>query len=327
MQEIDKYSVGALLYCPALNANLAENIMTAKWPTPYSIAICLEDTIADDAVEQAEKTMLETLDTLQEARRKKYFYMPKVFIRVRSANHLRSLCYADKNIQGDGDIVKGFILPKYNAQTGLFYNNAFKQVTKHFDTPICAMPILESRDFFSLSERTHLLAETHELIDAIKEYVLNVRVGGNDMCNVYGLRRHNDETIYDVRVIADLLCDILTECSEDYVVSGAVWEYFAGEDEQWSKGLQAELKLDRLNGFIGKTVIHPNQIKYVNQSLKVPQQDYNDAVSLLKLNDNKELLVDKGAEGERMNEAKTHMNWANKILQLASIYGVKKGYY
>ena len=48
-----KYSVGALLYSPALNEKIAEAIISGQFGTNYSIALCLEDTIADTAVEHA----------------------------------------------------------------------------------------------------------------------------------------------------------------------------------------------------------------------------------------------------------------------------------
>ena len=48
------------------------------------------------------------------------------------------------------------------------------------------------------------------------------------------------------------------------MLSGPVWEYF-GEDLQgaWAEGLRQELALDRLNGFIGKTAVHPAQLPII----------------------------------------------------------------
>ena len=45
------YSVGALLYSPANNAKIAEEIASERFGRKYSIALCLEDTIKDDRVE------------------------------------------------------------------------------------------------------------------------------------------------------------------------------------------------------------------------------------------------------------------------------------
>ena len=59
--------------------------------------------------------------------------------------------------------------------------------------------------------------------------------------------------------------DIITVYGMDYVISGPVWEYYAGDS--WKEGMIQEIQEDRLCGFIGKTVIHPSQIPVVKQSL------------------------------------------------------------
>ena len=82
------------------------------------------------------------------------------------------------------------------------------------------------------------------------------------------------------------------------------------------------MRLDKLNGFVGKTVIHPNQIPVVNEVLKVSKKDYQDALSILGWNQTNILQVSKSVDGERMNEIKTHGNWALKMIILAEIYGL-----
>lgn len=79
-----------------------------------------------------------------------------------------------------------------------------------------------------------------------------------------------------------------------------------------------------LNGFVGKTVIHPNQIPVVTESLKVKKQDYDDAMEILSWSGDKELLVGGSAQKERMNEVNTHLRWAKRTAALASIYGVQE---
>ena len=37
----EKYSVGALLYTPALNKTIADNIINEKITQPFSLAFCL----------------------------------------------------------------------------------------------------------------------------------------------------------------------------------------------------------------------------------------------------------------------------------------------
>ena len=81
------------------------------------------------------------------------------------------------------------------------------------------------------------------------------------------------------------------------------------------------MKLDRLNGFIGKTVIHPKQIPVVNEMLKVTRKDYEDAKIILNW-DEDGLQVGKSSGGERMNEVRTHYNWAQKTMLLSKLYGI-----
>ena len=88
------YEVGALLYCPALNAKLADAVMMNRFGKQYSLAICLEDTIGDESVEKAEKQLLETLTKITDAttkKGKKEFFLPKIFIRVREPEQLQRI--------------------------------------------------------------------------------------------------------------------------------------------------------------------------------------------------------------------------------------------
>ena len=312
-----KYKVGALLYSPALNIKVADSIIAERFSCPYSLALCLEDTIADDSVEFAEMQLISSLRKLLDASRDKAFYMPMIFIRVRSYEQLLNLW---KELIVFSSLITGFIFPKYSVGTDL-YNEAMKKINAEADKPIYMMPILESRDIVEFSTRHTVLAELKTKIDSVKDLVLNIRVGGNDFSNEFAARRHYDETIYDILPISQLLGDILTVFSREYVVSGPVWEYFSSDNEEWKNGLRNELKLDKINGFIGKTVIHPKQISVVNEALKVSHKDYEDAKEILNW-DETGLQVGKSFAGERMNEVKTHINWAYKTITLAEIYGV-----
>ena len=312
-----KYSVGALLYTPALNRKIGDAVVGNKFGTNYSLALCLEDTISDDSVEFAERQLR---DTIARIATEDYqpFYLPKIFIRVRSCEQLLRL-YRD--LHDYISVVTGFIFPKYSISNADAYNTAIKDINAKEDKTIYMMPILESRDIVEYSSRKEVLTEVKEKIDSVKQFVINIRVGGNDFSNEFAARRHYDETIYDILPIAQLLGDILTVFSREYVVSGPVWEFFSSDNEEWKRGLQNELKLDKLNGFVGKTVIHPKQIPVVNEALKVSAKDYEDAKGILNW-DESGLQVGKSFAGERMNEVKTHINWAYKTITLAEIYGV-----
>ena len=314
----EKYSVGALLYSPALNGKIADEVANEKLGKAYSLALCLEDAISDDSVAKAEEQLEMTLKEIYQRHLSGSFYLPKIFVRVRSNDQLLRL---NARLTAYNSILCGYIFAKYSISNADEYNSTIIRINKTAKKKVYMMPILESRDIVSYVTRRDVLIELKNKIDSVKDYILNVRVGGNDFSNEFAVRRHYDETIYDILPIAQLLGDILTVFSGEYVVSGPVWEYFSSDNDEWKTGLQNELKLDRLNGFVGKTVIHPKQISVVNEALKVSKKDYEDAKEILNWSENG-LQVGKSFAGERMNEVKTHTNWAVKTMILAEIYGI-----
>lgn len=315
------YAVGAMLYSPAIHTTVAESIIERKFAEPYSLTLCLEDSIGDNAVEEAEKQLLITLETVWRAWKDQTIaseHLPLIFIRVRSPKQLEQL--AGPLLQFS-EILAGFVFPKFSIDAADRYIGLMRGINRETSKTMYMLPILESGDIIDLRTRVKNLYKIKEKLDQVSYMVLNVRVGGNDFCSGFGVRRHCSESIYDVQTVSRILTDILTVFSRDYVVSGPVWEYFAGEDESWKTGLMRETRLDMLNGFIGKTVIHPLQIPVLNECLKPSRKDYEDACSIAKW-DGADTGVVKSDDGGRMNEKKTHTVWAEKILHLAEIYGV-----
>ena len=84
-------------------------------------------------------------------------------------------------------------------------------------------------------------------------------------------------------------------------------------------GLLREVILDKANGFIGRTVIHPSHVKFVNALMAVTKEEYDDAVMIL---GNQDGGVMKGTGANKMNEVRPHTNWAMKIWMRARAYGV-----
>lgn len=310
------YSVGALLYCPANNSGIISKLQRGEFGNKFSLAFCLEDSINDNKVDEAEQILVETLTTLFQSRGS--FYLPKIFIRVRKPSQITDLA---KRLGYAREIVTGFNVPKFDLSNADSYIDEILAVNKEYKEKFYMMPIIESHEIVDLRTRIPFLYKIKDKLDKISELVLNVRVGGNDLSNVFGLRRHSFESVYDIKPVADILTDILTVFSQDYVVSGAVWEYYNGEN--WSNGLADELQKDITAGFIGKTVIHPKQIGVVNEACKVLKEDYEDAMSILNWDTEKADMVHGSKLSSRMNEYKTHVNWANKIKYLAEYYGIR----
>ena len=211
-----------------------------------SIVFCLEDSIKDEALPMAEIELCNTLSKLKES----YSELPLLFVRVRTPEHMKKI---HKMIEGQEDIITGYILPKFDLTNCDKYSNLIKEYNSNSNKKLYIMPILESSMVADIGCRVPALYELKEKLLRIKEYVLNIRVGGNDFSNMYGLRRNINQNIYEIGVIRDILVNIINVFGADFVVSGPVWEYFGSDaNEEWKHGLIRELELDKLNGFIGK---------------------------------------------------------------------------
>ena len=319
-KEVLQYKVGGLLYMPAFQKNIVQKISQNKLPHLTSAAFCLEDSIRDDSVDEAEAALKIILQQLEELDPK---LLPLIFVRIRSPRHLETFHEA---IGCRSKILTGYILPKFDMSNAGGYIQVAKAINAEFNAgrakPIYVMPTLESNRIASIATRRTELLSLKQALDEIKPIVLNVRVGVNDLCNLYGLRRNMNQTIYDICVVRDILSDILNVFARDYVISGAVWNYFNGDNGgAWARGLQRELELDKANGFIGKTAIHPAQLPIIFDSLKVSQTDLDDANLLLDWKSDTHGVM-KSADGSRMNEVKCHLAWARRIKILSELYGV-----
>lgn len=313
------YSTGALLYCPANRLSVSSSVINEKFGNKYSLALCLEDTINDNFVEEAEQLLVNSIRDIFTSLQTRSFYLPKIFIRVRNSGQISRLISA---LGASAEIITGFIIPKFNPANADNYINEIIKANERSSKKIYMMPIYESSCIINLRDRIDILYSLKEKLSAIEELVLNIRVGGNDLCHMFGFRRHSDESIHQIKPVSDIFSDIVTVYGTDYVISGPVWEYYDGKN--WLEGLKQEIADDKLCGFIGKTAIHPNQISVINECLKVSEADYNDALDILNWNEKSNSYVSGNLSHARMNEYKTHSNWAQKILYLAEAFGIKQ---
>lgn len=315
--DIIYYSVGALLYCPANKKTIADSVIHEKFGTKYSLALCLEDTINDNYVTEAEQDLISSIHQIFESFQDYPFYLPKIFIRVRNAGQIERLTKAfGESIK----VITGYIIPKFTTDNASSYIEEMIRANEQASRKLYMMPIYESSSIIDLRHRIDILYDLKDRLSHVEDLVLNIRVGGNDLCHMFGFRRHCDESIHRIRPVADIFSDIITVYGMDYVVSGPVWEYYSGYN--WENGLIQELKDDKLCGFTGKTVIHPKQISVVNKVYQVTRSDFNDAKVILNWDKKSDSLVSGNLAGERMNEYKTHHNWAEKILFLAEVFGI-----
>lgn len=330
-KEVLQYAVGALLYMPASNDKVASRIIVRQAEPWKSIVLDLEDALGDDLVGFGQRAIVKTVTKLGDAIKDGKLTidnLPLIFVRVREPKQIKETL----EMLGEyAQYITGFNIPKFDKTTCDEYIKQFvkvrDEVKSKYKTDLYIMPIIENKNTMYRQLRMDNLLYMNDKLRAIQDSVLNIRVGGADFCSVYGIRRSITDDIYDIGVVRSVLNDIMNVFGKSYIVSGPVWEYFENKedpsDERWRVGLQHELYADRLNGFIGKTVIHPSQVLEVQSSLVVHKEDYDDAMNIIGMNANL-TGVKKSAAGNRMNEVKTHLNWARKIVGLARVYGVRE---
>ena len=326
--------------------DFAKIIMNHEIMGLTSMVICFEDAIDVKDLPLAEKNAIDNVNLLMEAMNKGTLSreeLPLVFFRVRSVEQFEAL--VDKINSDIAKVLAGFVFPKFSTMNGSAYFSCLERLNVKYNEILYGMPILESVEIALKETRNGELMSIKNIVDHYKNLVLNIRVGSTDFSSCFGVRRGIDYSIYDILTVRDCLLDILNVFSRnnDYVISGPVWEYFlASKGMKFNKnlefswqssllkrkrlineaidGLLREVILDKANGFIGKTAIHPTHIKYINAMQAVTEEEYNDVVQILNTSGG----VIKSPGQNKMNEINPHRSWAIKMYNKARAYGVIK---
>lgn len=343
-RELLQYCLGATMYMPGIK-DFTDAILTEKRKGLTSMTMCFEDACREEDVPRAQINCIKMLDKInQELEEGRFDYknLPLIVFRVRSVEQFKefSKMLKPEHIK----LITGFNFPKFNAVNGARYFGYLKELNEKFGEVLYGMPILEDRRVAFKESRIQELTDIKRILDEYRELVLNIRVGATDFSACFGARRDINYTIYDIMTVRDILMDILNVFTRDneYVISGPVWEYFKINknlkfDEKLPEvnlkesllkrtplvndavdGLMRELILDKANGFIGKTIIHPTHIKYVNGMLAVTKEEYEDAYQIMNTSGG----VIKSENGNKMNEIGPHHMWAERIVMRARAYGV-----
>ena len=325
-REILQYALGGMLYMPANRTKIVEDILSQKHSYMKSLCLDLEDAIGDNAVEEAIQILKATLTQLHQALKQEIFDiadLPLIFVRVRTPNQLKEL--SNRLPHQLFTVLTGFNFPKFDRGNLTDYLQVFTEIQNNISSKLYFNPILESPAIMNKQNRLTELHYIQRKLSAHSDSILNIRVGATDFCNLFGLRRKASQTIYDICVVTDCFTDIINTFGANYTIAGPVWEYFESktDDTSWKTGLNRELALNKLNGFFGKTAIHPSQLPIIAESNIVSEEDYQDALSILGMNQSL-IGVTKSSRQNKMNEGKTHINWAQKIITQANLYGVKK---
>ncbi|MGY6629538.1 MAG: HpcH/HpaI aldolase/citrate lyase family protein [Wenzhouxiangella sp.] len=339
-----QYCLGATLYMPGTR-QVVDKLISSEFPALKSMVMCFEDAIRAEEVEAAEDNVLTHLSMLKEALDQGRLHdddIPLIFLRVRDPGQFAR--FAQRIEPEQANVLSGFVFPKFYSDNADQYLGQLTQLNSRLDRNLYAMPIFEGKAIAYRETRTSELSALRDILARDRELVLNVRVGGTDFSSLFGVRRGINSSIYDILPVRDVLADILNMFNrpeDGYTVSGPVWEYFLAykQDDLRSlldqnihkslgagqpilndaiDGLLREVLLDKANGFVGKTVIHPSHIRFVNALQAVTREEFEDACQIL----GRDGGVCKSAANNKMNEMNPHRSWSGRVILRARAYGV-----
>ncbi|MBE6050918.1 MAG: ATP-binding protein [Clostridium sp.] len=311
--EILRYVIGGLLYVPANKKEMILKCINKEIKGIVSVAICLEDAVGPYGEKEGIKNLEEIFQFIKE---NKINDLPLIFIRTKDIEQTKKIRHIiDENI----NFLKGLIIPKADSERINQYMKFIKNIN-YKDLKI--MPIIESKEFVQYGIKDEYFKKLIKSLITYKESILSIRIGVTDLLGLFGVRRDKELTIYDNFIFNRFASDILSAVYDlDIPVSGGVSEFYNMSDSKILSTYIKEIKMDKFNGFIGKTIIHPMQLKVVQCMNAISYEDYKDAKSILNSveTDN---YVSADIKGEKMNEVNPHLKWAKNIIVMSKVYGV-----
>lgn len=337
-------ALGATLYSPATRPSLADDILKQSARGLVSMVLCLEDSIDDADVPVGEENLVRQLTDLAE---RSGDDVPLLFVRVRTPEQIPDLV---RRLGPAVRLLSGFVLPKFTEERGMPFLEALAAAEATSGRRLFAMPVLESPDLLYRESRVQTLEGISRAVDKYRDRVLALRLGVTDFCSSYGLRRGPDMTAYDVQIVASVIADVVNMLARadgtGFTVTGPVWEYFRVQERMFKPqlrqspflegqavelrqkliehsmdGLLREISLDRANGLLGKTCIHPSHVLPVHALSVVSHEEFSDAQDILR----PERCgggVMRSAYTNKMNEVKPHRAWAERTLLRGEVFGV-----
>jgi citrate lyase beta subunit len=337
-----QYCLGATLYMPGTK-EITNKVIGKNLSNLTSMVMCFEDAIHENDLHGAEQNVLKHLDSVYASLKFGQISigeLPLTFLRVRNVEQFEKF---SQHLNADrASVLSGFVFPKFSGSNGYDYLRILETLNKELGVLLYGMPIFEGRTIALKESRLEELVKIKNLMRPFREWILNVRVGGTDFSSIFGVRRGINYSIYDILAVNDCLTDVLNffnRDDEDYLLSAPVWEYFLADKNEnidhllesdihksllirspifneAIDGLLREVILDKANGFVGKTIIHPSHAKYVNAMQAVTAEEYEDTCQILQATGG----VLRGKN--KMNEINPHTSWARKISLRAKAYGV-----
>ncbi|MDQ0388020.1 citrate lyase beta subunit [Streptomyces sp. DSM 42143] len=337
-------ALGATLYSPATRPRLADDILKQAARGVVSMVLCLEDSIDDADVPVGEENLVRQLNDLA---KRSDTDVPLLFVRVRTPEQIPDLV---RRLGPAVRMLSGFVLPKFTETRGMPFLEALSAAESATGQRLFAMPVLESPDLLYRESRVQTLEGIFRAVDKYRDRVLALRLGVTDFCSSYGLRRGPDMTAYDVQIVASVIADVVNMLARadgtGFTVTGPVWEYFRVQERMFKPqlrqspfleveavelrskliehamdGLLREISLDRANGLLGKTCIHPSHVLPVHALSVVSHEEFTDAQDILRPERGGGGVL-RSAYTNKMNEVKPHRAWAERTLLRAEVFGV-----
>jgi citrate lyase beta subunit len=280
------------LYVPANHKDLAEIANGDLIPQARSLIFCTEDAIADRELSYSLFNLSVVLANMR------VDVAADRFVRVRNTEVLERVL-----AMPGADKLTGFVLPKITRHN---FDNYYR-LLRH--TEHVLMPTLETAEAFDDQEMQGL--RTVLEAPGVRHRILALRIGGNDLLALLGLRRPRGMTLYRTPLGPVISRLVTTFRPYGFMLTAPVFEYL-----DLPELLDQEVIEDLAHGMIGKTAIHPTQIAPIEQHFKVSPQDLAVARAIL----------DQSAPAVfRMNDAMcevaTHRAWAERTVEQSRLFG------
>ena len=284
--------LGATLYTPATHPRLKEIVSGAQLSEARSLVICTEDAISVGEVSTAIDNITRALEDPSEVR-------PRCFIRPRNAHTLHRLIS-----QCEHQALQGVVIPKVDEENILDYADVLSRAPH-----LCVMPTIESEVAFYRDR----LDKLREALGRLENAILCLRIGGNDLLKLLGMKRPANFTIYETPLRATINDLIVTFRPAGYELSAPVFDYLYDDET-----LIREVKTDLAYGLMTKTAIHPRQIPIIELLYQVTQHDFKLAQAMIH-----EQAPAVFQMSGQMCEPSTHRAWAERLIARAQRYGIR----
>lgn len=283
--------LGATLYMPATRTDLAPLLNQEKLSGLRSLVVCTEDAIPEHKIVVALANLDMALEQLAPAPLMR-------FVRPRNPKVLHEI------VRMPGiSAIDGLVLPKVDETNIFAYAEAAARAPW-----LTLMPTVETEVAFDRGRLDRLRA----LLTQLGNPVLCVRIGGNDLLQLLGLKRPKHMTVYDTPLRTVINDMIVTFRPAGFELSSPVFEHL----DSWQT-LKCEVEMDIVHGLWSKTAIHPTQVGMIEAAYRVSEDEYTMA---------EQILAENAPAVFKMNgqmcEPATHRRWAARVRKRAELYGV-----